>query len=176
MRVYHWVAIIAAGALLTASAAAVVIGTQTSTKSDDVRTTAAKNDRSGPVIRESQVRQTPPAGAPAASAPARVESIAYDSWVVVCQDAVGGTVKKTCSATLRAMTPDQRQLVLTWQIGSDKDGHFVTGFRVPPSVAIKKDDKVLGGPLLVQNGLELKFGNGPARRVLRFRPLPVTTG
>jgi invasion protein IalB len=164
MRVYHWVAIVAAGALLTGSAA-VVFGSQRSSETDDVRAAAVKNDASPSLIRESQLKQAPPAGAPATSAPPRVETIGYDSWTVVCQDSVGGTVKKTCNASLRAMTPDQRQLVVNWQIGLDNEGRYVTGFRVPPGVSVKKGDQVVGGPLLVQNGLELKFGNGPARRI-----------
>jgi invasion protein IalB len=164
MRAYHWVAILAGGALLTASAAA-VLGSQKSAESgDDVRVTAVKNDPSRALIRESQVRQ-PPAAAPATPAPQRVETITYDSWVVVCQDSVGGTAKKTCLASLRAATQDQRQIILNWQIGMNKDGHFVTAFHVPPSVAMKKDDQTIGGPLLIQNGVELKFGNGPARRI-----------
>ena len=32
-------------------------------------------------------------------------------------------------------------------------------------MAMNKDNKTVGGPLLVQNGVELKFGNGPARRI-----------
>jgi invasion protein IalB len=163
MRVYHWVAILAGGALLTASTAA-VFGAQRSVEPNDMRTTGVKNDAGPSLIRESQVRQAP-AGAPAASAPPRVETIGYDSWVVVCQDSVGGTAKKTCNATLRAMTPDQRQLILNWQIGQNNDGHYVTSFRMPPSVGIKKGDQVVGGPLLIQKGLELKFGNGSPRRI-----------
>ena len=163
MRGYHWVAILGAGALLTASAAA-VLGSQKSAVSDDVRTSAVKNDSGPSLIRESQVRQ-PPAAAPAASAPQRVETIKYDSWVVVCQDSVGSTAKKTCSASLEATSQDRRQVLVNWQIGMNKDGHFVTAFQLPPGMAIKKGDQTVGGPLLVQNGVELKFGNGAARRI-----------
>jgi invasion protein IalB len=168
MRVYHWVAILAVGALLTASAAA-VLASQKSAESDDVRATAVKNDPSPSLIRESQLRQ-PPAAAPATPAPQqRVETTTYDAWVVVCQDSVGSTAKKTCNASLRVMSQGgnqrQRQLILNWQIGLNKDSHFVTTFQVPPVVAIKKNDRVVGGPLMIQNGLELKFGNGTARRI-----------
>lgn len=163
MRIYHWVAILAGGALVTASAA-VVLGSQRSAEPEDARVVAVTNDPSRPLIRESQVRQ-PPAGAPAPSAPQRVETIKYDSWVVTCQDSVGGTAKKTCSASLQAMSQDRRELLLNWEIGMNKDGHFVTAFHIPPVLGIKKNDQVVGGPLLVQNGVELKFGNGPARRI-----------
>jgi invasion protein IalB len=63
------------------------------------------------------------------------------------------------------MSQDRRELLLNWEIGLNKDGHFVTAFHVPPFLAIKKGDQTVGGPLLVQNGVELKFGNGPARRI-----------
>jgi invasion protein IalB len=161
MRVYHWVAIIAAGALLTASAAA-MLASQKSAESDEVRATPVKNDPGRSLIRESQVRQPP-----AASAPQRVETIKYDSWVVVCQDAIGGTAKKKCLASLRVASQSQnkRELLLNWQIGLNKDGHFVTAFQVPPGLAIKKDNQTIGGGILIQNGLELKFGKGAARRI-----------
>jgi invasion protein IalB len=161
MRVPYWVAIIASATLLTGSAAA-VLGTQRSAEPNDTRSTAGKNDRNPLRIQESQVRQP---AAPAASAPQRVETIKYDSWVVVCEDSVGGAGKKTCSASLRAMSGDGRQMLLNWQIGVDKDGHFVTTFHVPPTMAEKRGDATVGGPLLVQNGMELKFGNGAGRRI-----------
>jgi invasion protein IalB len=164
MRIYHWVAIIGAGALLTASAAAVVLGSQKSTGANDTSATAGRNDRNPPLVRESQVRQAP-AGSPSSSPSRRVESTTYDSWVVVCQDAVGNVAKKTCAATLQVIGPDKRQMLLNWQISLNKDGLFVTAFRIPPAMATKKGDQTVGGPLLIQNGLELKFGNGPARRI-----------
>ncbi|MGH6726735.1 MAG: invasion associated locus B family protein [Pseudolabrys sp.] len=158
MRTYHWVAIVAAGVLVTASAAA-VFGSQKSTDSDrDVRLMAAKNNSS--LIRESQVRQP----AAASSSPQRVETIKYDSWVVVCAEA-GGSSKKTCSAKLQAVNQEQGQVLVDWEIGMNREGHYVTAFRVPPVFGFKKDNKVIAGPLLIQNGVELKFGNGPARRI-----------
>jgi invasion protein IalB len=164
MRAYHWVAIIGAGALLTASAAAVVLGSQ-KPGADEVRAAVAKDDRGPPPVRESQLRQQAPAAAPAPSSPQRVETIKYDSWVVVCQDPGGSAAKKTCNASLRATNPGGRQLLLNWQIGVNKDGHYVTAFHVPPAMAVKKNDQNVGGPLLVQNGLDLKFGEGSPRRI-----------
>jgi invasion protein IalB len=194
MRVYHWAAILGAGALLAGSAVAVVASRSGDTYVE--RPTAVKSDAGPGLIQESQIRQPPAAGTgtspsqsqvrqpPAAGTgtspsqsqvrqpPAagttpsmRTETITYDSWVVVCQDAVGGTTKKTCTASLRVTGQDKRQVLLNWQIGMNKDGHFVTAIHVPPAIAVKKDDKTVGGPLLVQNGVELKFGNGPARRI-----------
>jgi invasion protein IalB len=57
------------------------------------------------------------------------------------------------------------EVLLNWEIGLNKDGHFVTAFHLPPYLAIKKGDRTMGGPLLIQNGVELKFGNGPARLI-----------
>lgn len=163
MRVYHWVAIVAGGALLTASAAA-VLGSQKSGVTENERAATAKNAPSVPPIRESQARQAAPAAAP----PQRVETIKYGGWVVVCEEGGAGAAKKACAASLSAASPgqnNQRQVLLNWRIGLNKDGHFVTAFHVPPAMAYRKDDKVIGGPLLVQNGLELKFGNSAARRI-----------
>jgi invasion protein IalB len=164
MRVYHWVAILFVGALLTASAASVMLGSQKSDEPDAVRVAAVKNGSSPALIRESQVRRAP-SSAPKSSAPQRVETIKFDSWIVTCRDTVGGTAKKTCGASLKAMSQDRRELLLNWELGLNKDGHFITAIYVPPFLAIKKGDQSVGGPLLIQNGVELKFGNGPARRI-----------
>ena len=63
------------------------------------------------------------------------------------------------------MNQDGRELLMNWEIGVNKDGHFVTAFHIPPSLFIKKDNQTVGGPLLIQSGVELKFGNGAARRI-----------
>jgi len=157
MRTYHWVAIVAAGALVTASAAAVFGSQESADPAKDVRVSATKNNSS--LIRESQAR--PPAAAP--SGPQRVETIKYDSWVVVCAD--GGTSKKSCTAKLQAVNQEQGQILLDWEIGMNKEGHYVTAFHVPPVFSYKKDNQVITGPLMIQNGVELKFGNSPARRI-----------
>ncbi len=161
MKIYHWVAIVGAGALLTASAAAVVLGSQKSDEPNVERVAAAKTGTSPALIRESQAR---PAPGSASSAPQRVETIKYDSWVVVCRDS-GGSSKRTCQASLRATGQNRREILLDWQIEVNKDGHYVTAFFVPPFIATKKGNQTVGGPLLIQDGVQLKFGNGPARRV-----------
>jgi len=66
-------------------------------------------------IRQAQLRPTtprpdtaPPASAaPAApAAPQRVETTAYDSWIVTCEDTVaGGMAKRACVASLRPDEP-----------------------------------------------------------------------
>ena len=84
---------------------------------------------------------------------------------MVCRENVGGTAKKTCLASLRVASPSQRELLLNWQIGLNNESRFVTAFHVPTGVAVKKGEQTLGGGLMVQNGVELKFGNGTARRV-----------
>jgi invasion protein IalB len=162
MRAYYWVGTLAVGALLTASAAAVFDSSRESA-SDDMRATAVKNV-SPPLIRESQSRQKPTT-APKTSGAQRVVTTKYDSWVVTCVESVSGAAKKTCTAQLKAMNQNRREILMDWQIGLNKDGHFVTAFYVPPSLAIKHNNQTVGGPLLIQNGLELKFGNGPARRI-----------
>jgi len=187
MRLQYWLAIIAGGALVAASAAAVP-NLLSSVDRNDVQ---ANNEAPPLPVQESQLRQAPQAPqAPQAQAPSqapggtptqrsqaqapggapptqRTETTKYDSWVVTCQEGAG-TGKKTCSASLRVAAQGQnqrQQLVLGWDIGLNKDGRYVSAFAVPPIVATRKGDKVASGPLLVQNGVELKFGNGQARRL-----------
>ena len=42
----------------------------------------------------------------------------------------------------------------------NKDGRFISAFRVPPIVGIKKGDRIA-----TENGVEVKFGNGQPRRI-----------
>ncbi len=58
-----------------------------------------------------------------------------------------------------------RKVLLTWQIGSNQGGHYVTAVHVPSALPVKKDSQVVAGPILIGNGLELKFGNAAARRL-----------
>jgi len=170
MRLQYWLAILASGAVFAASAAAVP-NILSSVDSNGVQT----NNEAPPLpMRESQLRPTPapqaapqaqqaPGGAPSTQ---KTETTKYDSWVVVCQEGAG-TTKKSCSASLRvaAQVQNQRHLLLLWELGLNKDGRFISAFRVPPIVGFKKGDKIATGPLLVQNGVEVKFGNGQPRRI-----------
>ena len=165
MKLYHWAAIIAGGALITASAAAVVASQKTA-EPNDVRLAALKNNQSNPpIVRESQLRQQPPAAAPEAAAPQRTETIRYDSWVVICQESLDGKTKMGCRAGLRVLGADRSQVLLNWQIGLNGERHFVTAFNVPTGLAIKKGNAVVGGGLNIQKGVEVKFGNGQPRRI-----------
>ncbi len=104
-------------------------------------------------------------GAPAANAPSsprHVETTEYDSWVVTCEDTAAGGAKQ-CVGSLSVR--NQNRTLLNWQIGSNPDGRWVTAVHIPPGLAAKHGDKTVGGPILVANGVELKFGNGPARRL-----------
>jgi invasion protein IalB len=172
MRLQYWLAILAGGAVVAASATALP-NTLSSVDPNAVRT----NNEGPPLpMRESQLRPAPtPQATPQApqpqqapgSAPTtqKTETTKYDSWVVVCQEGAG--TKKSCSASLRvaAQAQNQRHLLMSWEIGLNKDGRYISAFRVPPIVTTKKGDKTVTGPLLVQNGVELKFGNGQARRL-----------
>ena len=55
--------------------------------------------------------------------------------------------------------------MLNWQIGLNEESHFVTAIYIPSSIAVKSGDKTVGGPISIPNGIELKFGNGPVRRL-----------
>jgi len=69
----------------------------------------------------------------------------------------------SCSASLRvaAQVQNQRHLLLLWELGlNNKDGRFISAFRVPPIVGIKKGDRIA-----TENGVEVKFGNGQPRRI-----------
>ena len=89
----------------------------------------------------------------------------YDAWVVTCQDNVSSTIKKACIAGLRITDKSKRQILLNWQIGYNEAGRFVTAIHTPPGLAITKEDRPVGGGILVGNGLELKFGSGQPRRL-----------
>src|ERR1700680_1435970 len=106
---------------------------------------------------------SPPAAAPAT--PRRTETIMYDSWTVSCQDTVGGSEKKKCSAVLQLIDQNRGKVVLTWVIGFDKDGHLMAVFKTPTMITFKTGDKVTGTGILVKNGLELKLGNAAVRRL-----------
>jgi invasion protein IalB len=96
--------------------------------------------------------------------PHRVETTTYDSWAVTCEDTtVGGAAKRTCIASLRVQ--NDNRVLLNWQIGFNEDGHFITAVRIPAGLTVKKGDQTVGGPILIANGVELKFGNGPVRRL-----------
>jgi invasion protein IalB len=185
MRVVSWIGIAACG-VLVAIGAAVLLGALGSNKPEAATNGLARTDgvakgikNNSDAVRESQLRQAPapapaapgrqaPAAAPAApaapSGPQRVETTVYDSWVVTCQDNTGGTTKRTCLASLR-VTNQNRKVLLNWQIGSNQEGRYVAAIHVPSGLPVKKDNQIVGGAILIGNGVELKFGNAAARRL-----------
>jgi invasion protein IalB len=112
-----------------------------------------------------QAQQRPAAPATPATPPRR-ETTQYDSWVVTCNEAtVSGAPKRSCIASLRVVTQN-RGVMLNWEIGPDPEGRWVTAIHVPSGLAMKDGDKVIGSPpILIPDGVELKFGNGAARRL-----------
>ena len=97
-------------------------------------------------------------------APRRVETTQYNSWLVTCEDTVGGAAKRRCLANLRVVNQDQAT-VLNWEIGLDPEGHLMTAIHVASALSVKNGDQVLVGPISVPYGVELKFGNGIVRRL-----------
>jgi invasion protein IalB len=167
---HHWLAVSTIGVLLSGSASAALVAPVSSAA--NARAAYVRDGAAAPLVRQSQA-QTPPAAAtpPAAtapSAPQHIETTVYDSWSVTCQDGArpaAGAAKKTCMALLRVMTEDRRQVLIGWQIGTNEQGRYVTVIRVPTGLAVRKDNQTTGGGILVQNGVELKFGNGTARKL-----------
>src|SRR5262245_13941259 len=92
-----------------------------------------RKDAASPLIREAQSKN-PAAAAPAV--PPRTETIVYDSWTVTCHE--GGTVKKTCLATLQVLDKD-RKVLLRWQIGFDKTSRLTTAIDVPTGLLVTDD-------------------------------------
>jgi invasion protein IalB len=179
MRPSRWILILAiGGVLLLGGAVFLVSGGSATIKS----VTIAQPDAA--TVQEAQLRPTTPApqgrpaapaptgpaaqpGAPAAQQPTpprHVETTQYDSWVVTCQDAADGGGKKTCFASLRVVNQNKRVL-MNWQIGLNSEGRLVTAVHVPSAIAIRQDNKTVGGAIRVAEGVELKFGNGPVRRL-----------
>jgi invasion protein IalB len=118
-------------------------------------------------IREAQTRPAPAPAAPAKpaqDAPRKIETTTYDSWTVTCDTTASGPAKKKCLATLRLVNQN-RSPILNWQIGSNEENRYITAIHIPSALAVKQGDKTVAGPIMVANGIELKFGNGGPRRL-----------
>ena len=150
MRFYYWAAALTASTLVATSAPATSRYVNP-TDADEVVFHAS--DIRMPLVRESKLRNSDEATSK------RTETIKYNSWVLVCRFVAGNTTKKTCSASLRVIAKGRQQPLLLWQIHENKDGQFVSTFHVPPLIVIRQAGKAKGGPLLVQSGMDLKFGN-----------------
>ncbi len=105
-----------------------------------------------------------PKGKPAAPAPAapanqaaptvqRSETMMFGSWRVTCTE-TDVSKRKSCSAVLNGQDQSGRT-VLTWVIGRNNEGALVTVLQTPQTQ--------LG--LHIQKGVELKLGNGSARKL-----------
>lgn len=172
MRRLWWIPAAVVGAAICALVA--VFATQGGTGTATVATPVTPAPASMPQTQFSQAASRPvqeaqqagqPAPAPAApAAPRRVETTQYDSWIVTCEETVGGTTKKSCIADMRMVNQD-RGTVLNWQIGQNPEGQFITAIHIPSALTVESGDKTVGGPISIQNGIELKFGNGAVRRL-----------
>ncbi len=110
-----------------------------------------------------KAKSQPPAAAPAAAAPAapaapaptvqRTETTKFDSWQVTCQE-TDVSKRKVCSAVLTGLDQNRRP-VLTWIMARNNEGAMVTVLQTPQTQ--------LG--LNIQRGVELKLGNGNARKL-----------
>lgn len=174
MRASRWIFVLTIGVLLIGGASAALIigglgGTKSAAAPQDASATVQQaqylpttptqtQQRPGPPAPTGQ----PPAPAPQPAAPRHVDTTQYNSWVVTCEDTDGA--KKVCIASLRVINQN-RKVMLNWQIGFNPEGHFVTAFHIPPALAIKQGDKTVGGAIRIPEGVELKFGNGPVRRL-----------
>ena len=123
-----------------------------------------------PVQEAQQVRQ-PAAAPPAAPArpapealPHRVETTDYNSWTVTCEETVGGAAKKSCVANYRVVN-QQGTTLANWEIGKTPQGKFITAIHIPSTIPVRNGDKTVGAPISIPEGIELKFGNGVARRL-----------
>ena len=169
MGMFRWIIIAAFGGLLVSGAWALV-GTQGSAGAPQRAATGV--EPSPAPAQEAQLRQPAPAApAPAAAAPAapsaphHVETTQYDSWVATCEDTtVAGAAKRTCGASL-SVQDQNRGMLLNWQIGFNQDGRLVNAVHVADGLVVKQGDQTVGGPILIADGVELKFGNGPVHRL-----------
>ena len=166
----RWVAAAVIGAAICGSG--IVLASPSGPGNEPFATTGTPRPASIPSMQLSQAapqaRQPAPSSAPpvrpAPEAPRRVETTQYKSWVVTCQESVGGSAKRNCLANLRLVNQDQAT-VLNWEIGPDPQGHFVTAIHTASALAVKNGDQVVVGPISIPYGIELRFGNGTVRRL-----------
>ncbi len=89
--------------------------------------------------------------------PQRTETINYDSWTVTCREPLDKPAKRHCLGSLqiveREKQQEQQRVILSWLIGRDSKGALETVIQTPTGV-------------LIQSGVELKFGDRPPRKLL----------
>ena len=172
MRKPGWIFFSTVGALLISGAAAITMWGLSSAKTvaapqgDSARIQQAQFQPTTPTPTPTRPAPAPGAQptAPSAqpSAPRHIDTTQYDSWVVTCEDTDPG--KRNCVASLRVVNQN-RKVMVDWQMGLNPEGHFVTAVHIPSALAIKQGDKTVGGAIRIPEGVELKLGNGPVRRL-----------
>lgn len=157
MRASGWIIIAVVGAALGGAAA--VLGTRGGEAVGTVAV-AAKSGLPAEQVRqvipaaqqEAQARPTTPAAPPGPQAqqppqppqgPRRIETTEYGSWVVTCDDTeVNGKPNRSCIASLRVLNQN-REVIASWDIGSDPQGHWVTAMHIPSGLTVRDGDKTL---------------------------------
>ncbi len=183
MRVSRWILTAALGGLLTSGGAVArgsegIIGNGAAASTGRAGSELAQLPQVAPAARPAAPAAKPPReaqakpAAPGAAAPTttqgprRTETTEYDSWVVTCSDTtVSGAPKRSCIAALRVANQNRR-LMLNWEIGLNPEGRWMTAIHVPSGLTLRQGDKTVASPpILIADGVELKFGNGVARRL-----------
>jgi invasion protein IalB len=107
-------------------------------------------------IAQKQDREPAPAEstatAPVAPTPQRVETIVHGSWNLTCQHFADPAVKTRCAGILRVTESKSRQVIFAFALARNAQGQLIATFQTPTGV-------------LVQKGIELRFGTGALRRV-----------
>lgn len=102
---------------------------------------------------------TQPAAAP--DGPVRTERSVFGSWVATCQEVVGDSKSKRCSAVLSIVEEQSKRVAFLWAIGKNAAGVPTAVFTTPTGVNLVK-------------GLELQLGKGKPR-MLTFAACDATS-
>lgn len=101
-------------------------------------------------------QQSAPQPAPPQAQPgpkvSRTEILNFDNWSVTCNEFASGPVKKACSAQIRVMQSNTKQVLLLWNVALNDQRKPVALLQTPTGV-------------LVQPGIEIKLGDKAARKL-----------
>jgi invasion protein IalB len=81
--------------------------------------------------------------APPAQVPTRTEILNFENWVVTCNEFGEGARTRVCSALLRLINQNTKQIVFTWTIALDNNKQWITvmqtltGVAIPPGVELR---------------------------------------
>lgn len=110
-------------------------------------------------IAQKQDKVVPPAPATpvplaqtAPASPQRIETTAHGAWNVTCRYFAEASIKPQCAGVLRVTETKNNQLIFAYVLSESPQGQLIVAFQTPTGV-------------LVQQGVELKFGEGEVRRV-----------